>query len=63
MQCILALAEQVEPQNRQVFLDNFRSTIPREEPREVAVPTTGESFLLGEIEDFRVEIEARIESI
>lgn len=63
MQCILALAEQVEPQNRQVFLDNFRSTIPGEEPREVAVPTTGESFLLGEIEELREEVEARIESI
>lgn len=63
LQCILALAKQVQPGDRQIFLQNFRAILPGNEHRDIALSTLEESFLLNEIEHIRKEIVRRIESI
>lgn len=62
-QCILALAKQVQPADRQVFLQNFRTLLPENDHRSMAVSQVEESFLLSEVESLRQEIENRLKSL
>jgi len=62
-QCILALAKQVQPADRQVFLQNFRTLLPENEHRATAVSHVEESFLMSEVESLRKEIENRLKSL
>jgi hypothetical protein len=60
-QCILALASQVKAEDRQVFLQNFKTLIPDNEHQDLAISGLEESFLLSEIDNIRQEILKRIE--
>ena len=62
-QCILALAKQVQPADRQVFLQNFRTLLLKNEHQAVAVSQVEESFLMSEVESLRQEIENRLKSL
>lgn len=62
-QCLLALAKQVKPEDRQVFLQNLRSILPANEHREVAASMIEETFLLNEMESIRKEIGNRLASL
>lgn len=62
-QCILALAKQVRPEDRRVFLQNFRAILPENDHRDAAVAMIEETFLLNEIESIRKEVENRLKSV
>ena len=62
-QCILALAKQVQPADRQVFLQNLRAVSPENEHRQVAVALLEETFLQSEIENLRQEMGSRLASL
>ena len=62
-QCILALAKQVQPADRQVFLQNFRTLLPETEQQAIAVSHVEEFFLMSEVESLRKEIENRLKSL
>ncbi len=62
-QCILALAKQVRPEDRQVFLQNFRTILPGNDHRDLAVSMIEETFLLNEIDNIRKEVENRLKSV
>lgn len=62
-QCILALAKQVKPEDRRIFLQNFRSFLPGSEHRELAASMVEESFLMNEMESIKRAVENRLRSL
>lgn len=60
LQCILALAKQVKPEDRGVFLENFRSLLP--DSREMALPAE-ELLLLSEMAAMKKAIENRLRAL